>query len=263
MAEETSIAWTDHTFNPFIGCTKVSPGCDNCYAETLNHRWGHDNWGKGKVRRLTSDSNWREPLRWDRVAAKAAVRANVFCGSLCDVMDDEAPAGARDRLWELIDSTPNLFWQLLTKRPQRYMRYLPEKGFKHGNVILMTTVESQEFYEPRIKALNNARQLMDMRTDLNGGGGGPMQIGVSYEPALGPLSLRDYFGMRPHWLIFGGETGAGRRPMEMDWFTNIKRECEEYGIRFFAKQFSAQTPKQAAALIPAEMLVRQFPEGGR
>jgi len=122
MAKNTTIAWTHHTFNPWIGCTKVSMGCDNCYAETLDHRWGDDNWGKGKPRRITSDSNWRQPLAWNRAAANAGRIDKVFCGSMCDVMDDEAPAGGRERLWELIDQTPHLIWQLLTKRPHRYLR---------------------------------------------------------------------------------------------------------------------------------------------
>ena len=136
MGEVTSIAWTDATFNPWHGCTKVSPGCDFCYAETLNHRWGKDNWGKGKPRRLTSDSNWNEPLRWQKRAIADGRHMKVFCASMADVMDDEAPEGARERLWALIDKTPNLIWQLLTKRPQRYARYLPKDGFVHDNVWL-------------------------------------------------------------------------------------------------------------------------------
>jgi protein gp37 len=117
VGETTQIAWTKHTFNPWIGCTKVSPGCDNCYAETLNHRWGKDNWGKGKPRRRTEAANWRQPIKWDKEAAHLGRKDYVFCGSLCDVMDDEAPEGAREDLWRLIDATPNLIWQLLTKRP--------------------------------------------------------------------------------------------------------------------------------------------------
>lgn len=261
MAENTNISWTSHTHNPWIGCTKVSPGCDACYAETLNHRWGNDNWGKGKPRRLTADANWDKPRVWDHHAKKAGRIDKVFCGSMCDVMDDEAPEGARERLWELIDKTPNLYWQLLTKRPQRYVRELPYKGFKHGNVMLMATVEMQEFYYPRMKALNDARLSLDMKTDMWGGGGGPCKIGVSYEPALGPLSMREYPGLRPHWLIFGGETGPHPRPMEQKWCEDIKVECEEFGVAFWLKQFSARTPEMASALIPAEMLLRQFPEG--
>lgn len=260
MGEATSISWTDNTFSPWHGCTKVSPGCDACYAESLNHRWGGDNWGKGKPRKMMSDEQWKKPLKWDKNARDTNTITKVFCGSMCDVMDDEAPEGQRERLWNLIDRTPNLLWQLLTKRPQRYVRYLPELGFKHGNVILMATVEMQEFYHSRIMALNDARLNLDMLTDLYGGNGGPMKIGISYEPALGPLSIGEYPALRPHWIIFGGETGPKPRPMETVWAEDIKRECEEFGVAFWMKQFSARTPEKAAALIPASMLLRQFPE---
>lgn len=258
MGEVTKISWTDHTFNPWIGCTKVSPGCDNCYAETLNHRWGDDNWGKGKPRRMTSDSNWRQPLKWDRDAAQSGVKAKVFCASLADVMDDEAPEGGRERLWELIDRTPNLIWQLLTKRPHRYERYLPKNGVRHGNVWLGTTCENQEFYDVRWPIL----KYIAARYSLTSW--------ISYEPAIGPLSIRkgvkangypfvnvwlDY----PDWIIFGGESGQGRRPMERKWADDLLAECNQTGTRFFMKQFSALTPDKGKDLIPAELLIRQFP----
>jgi protein gp37 len=179
---------------------------------------------------------------------------------MCDIMDDEAPDGAREDLWRLIDRTPHLVWQLLSKRPQRFERNLPAEGFRHGNVILMATVEKQEFYLPRVQALNRARLALDARTDLYGGNGGAAKIGISYEPALGPLSIAEYPGLRPHWVIFGGETGAHPRGMELAWAENIKRECEEFGVAFWMKQMSAQTPAKAAALIPVEMLVRQHPD---
>src|ERR1700733_10436637 len=177
MGEKTGISWTDSTFNPWIGCTKVSDGCDHCYAETLNHRWGSDNWGKGKPRRVTSDSNWREPIRWNKVAGSEGVKHKVFCASLADVMDDEAPAGVRERLWELIDNTPHLIWQLLTKRPHRYSRYLPQ-WFKHGNVWLGTSAENQEFYDIRWPIL---REVAHQYNAISW---------ISYEPALGPLAMR-------------------------------------------------------------------------
>jgi len=260
MGEITGIAWTDHTFNPWHGCTKVSPGCDHCYAEIQDVRYQPvSHWGKGVARKVMSDAYWKDPLKWQRAARKENRIDKVFCASMADVMDDEAPEGQRDRLWRLIDETPNLYWQLLTKRPQRYERYLPQYGFKHGNVILMATVEKQEFYESRVRALDDARRHLDILTDLNGHNGGSVKTGISYEPALGPLSIRDYPGMRPHWVIFGGETGEGRRPMEQKWAEDIKAECEEFGVSFFMKQMSAYKSAAAAALIPAHLLLRQFP----
>jgi protein gp37 len=245
MGVDTNIAWTDHTFNPWWGCTKVSPGCDFCYAEAFDKRVGGAHWGKGQPRRTFGDEHWAQPLKWDRAAKAAGVKRKVFCASMADVMDDEAPEGQRDRLWQLIDATPNLIWQLLTKRPHRYSRYLPV-GFAHNNVWLGTTTENQEFYDVRWPILCRVAISMGLKTF------------VSYEPAIGPLSIRqDDFV--PHWLIFGGETGHGRRPMELAWAENIQRECRASGTKFFMKQFSASTPMRAAALIPAEMLIREFP----
>lgn len=94
------------TFNPVWGCTKVSPGCDKCYAESFDKRVGGHHWGKGMPRRTFGDAHWGEPLKWNRDAQKSGVKSKVFCGSMCDVMDDEWPDGVRERLWDLIDQTP-------------------------------------------------------------------------------------------------------------------------------------------------------------
>lgn len=252
MGIDTSIAWTNHTFNPWWGCTKVSPGCDFCYAEVFDKRVGGKHWGKGQPRRVLSDSYWSQPLKWNRDAEKDDIQAKVFCASMADVMDDEAPEGQRERLWKLIDETPWLMWQLLTKRPQRYLRYLPSEGFSYDNVILGATMENQEFYDIRMRSLDDAILFLRRRGFMH-----QVQNFISYEPALGPLQMG---ALHPDWVIFGGETGAGRRPMELAWAEAIKAECEYIGIPFFMKQFSAATPAKAAALIPAELLIRQFPE---
>jgi protein gp37 len=173
----------------------------------------------------------------------------VFCGSLCDVMDDEAPEEARKLLWTTINLTPNLTWQLLTKRPQRYSRYLP-KMFIHRNVWLGTSAENQQFYNARWPSLSNFGKSHGYITF------------ISYEPALGPLSmsaLAPDYGY-PDWVICGGESGHGHRLMERGWADNLKVECADAQVKFFMKQMSAQTPEQGAALIPSELLVRQFPE---
>lgn len=253
MGKETGISWTDHTFNPWWGCTKVSPGCDHCYAETQDAKFSADpHWGKGVPRRVFGEKHWNEPMKWQKDAAAAGRIDKVFCASMADVMDDEAPKDERERLWWLIDDTPNLLWQLLTKRPQRYTRYLPKQGFKHDNVILGTTTEDQEFYNIRMPHLNDAvlflRRLGFMHRVNNF---------ISYEPALGPIKMG---ALHPDWVIFGGETGNGRRPMEIEWAENMKAECEYLGIPFFMKQVSAFNPKTAASLIPEHMLVRNFPD---
>lgn len=134
MSENSKIEWTDHTFNPWEGCTKVSPGCLNCYAETRNSRWNggtSPNWGKGAPRRRTSVKNWNEPLKWNKQAAFAnaallgeEIRPRVFCASLADWLDDEVPIEWLADLLQLIHKTPNLDWLLLTKRPENWRKRL-------------------------------------------------------------------------------------------------------------------------------------------
>lgn len=118
--KDTKIEWCDHTFNPWIGCTKVSTGCKNCYAENLNSRWKHGNWGKGAPRRRTSEQNWKQPLKWNRQAEEEGVRKRVFCASMADWLDDEVDIEWLADLLKLIYHAPNLDWLLLTKRPQNF-----------------------------------------------------------------------------------------------------------------------------------------------
>jgi protein gp37 len=249
MGKDTGIPWCDSTFNAWWGCTEVSPGCDHCYARVLDSRWGDSHWGKGVPRRLMSDSYWAQPLKWDKAAGKAGVKHKVFCASMADVMDDEAPEGQRERLWELIDATPNLIWQLLTKRPQRYERYLPRE-FKHRNVWFGCSAENQHFYNIRWPYLAAIRiRFM-------------LPVWVSYEPALGPLTIENWKldeGV-PDWIVCGGESGNERRPMQQSWAEFLKMECDERGVAFFMKQMSARTPDEGKALIPTHLLIHEFPE---
>lgn len=258
MGRETGISWTDHTFNPWWGCTKVSPGCDNCYAEAFDKRVGGSHWGKGQPRREFGEKHWNEPLKWNRDALKTFGRpARVFCASMADVMDDEAPAGARERLWALIDETPNLTWQLLTKRPHRYERYLPQE-FKHGNVQLGFTGENQEYYNARAAITRDAARNRNLLW------------WVSYEPALGPLSVGCYFCNRlilhspdvcdlPDWIIFGGESGNGRRECKQEWAESLLKQCKDSEIPFFMKQMGGRTPDEGKKAIPPELMIQEFP----
>lgn len=258
MGEHTGISWTDHTFNPWWGCTKVSPGCDNCYAETFDKRVGGHHWGKGQPRRTFPDKHWNEPLKWNRDALKTFGRpARVFCASMADVMDDEAPVGARERLWALIDETPNLIWQLLTKRPQRYGKYLPYH-FKHANVHLGATGENQEFYDIR-------REYVRQHARNRG-----LLWWISYEPALGPLVICCTYCARkllhspdicevPDWIVFGGESGNGRRECQREWADSLLGQCREGHTAFFMKQMGGRTPAEGKALIPAGLLIQEFP----
>lgn len=128
MGEKTAISWTHHTFNTWWGCQRVSPGCENCYAESLDARYnaGDEHWGPKAPRRFFGDKHWKEPLKWDREAAKAGERRRVFCASMADVFEARNDLDPwRARLWKLIEATPNLDWLLLSKRPENFRRYLP------------------------------------------------------------------------------------------------------------------------------------------
>ncbi len=228
MAENTKIEWTTHTFNPWIGCQVVSPGCDNCYAETLSNRRGWTQWGPEGERVRTKPATWKQPLTWDRKARAAGERHKVFCASLADVFDNQAPTeptDAREDLFELIRQTPNLDWQLLTKRPQNFARFLPEDWGETGypNVWLGVSAENQEEYDRRWRLLAETPAAVRF---------------ISYEPALGPVSLRG-FNQHPDWLIWGGESGPGCRPMQAQWARDITRECVELEIPVFGKQWGS------------------------
>ena len=122
----TKINWAKYTFNPWHGCTKVSAGCDHCYAESLDRRHLHSreyHWGPGVERQVMGDHLWLQPIAWNESEANADARPRVFCASMADWADVEAPAGQREKLWELIRKTPNLDWLLLTKRPQNIRMY--------------------------------------------------------------------------------------------------------------------------------------------
>ena len=230
MGQNTKISWTDHTFNPWIGCTKVSAGCRNCYAEALAKRYGFAEWGAGNQRHRTSPSNWNGPRRWNRKATKAGTHPRVFCASLADVFDAEADHLWRADLFALIRDTPNLVWQILTKRPENYEAMLPEDWpDAYRNVWLGISAEDQQNYNARWPFL--ARVPAAVRF-------------VSYEPALGPLLTltmercnRDPDEPLPDWLICGGESGPRARPLEVAWVRNIRDECAGIGTAFFMKQW--------------------------
>jgi len=239
MGKDSKIAWTDHTFNPWHGCAKISPGCLNCYAEGVSKRWGKDLWGVGADRMSMSDNYWTQPKKWDNFCAKNGVRKKVFVGSMCDLMEDRRDLDdARARLFNLVTSTPNLDWLFLTKRPQNYKMLLPASWLgEHGgppNVWYGCTVECQDTAEFRINEL--AQIPADVRF-------------LSCEPLLSPLNLgligtapKDWgygyceVGSLINWVIVGAESGARRRPFSRDWARDIRDECLLAGVPFFYKQ---------------------------
>ena len=196
-----------------------------------------------------SEDNWKQPLEWNAEAEREGKQRKVFCGSMCDVMDEEAPTGQRERLWKLIDATPYLIWQLLTKRPGSYDRLLPE-SFRHKNVWLGCSAENQRWYDKRWPLLLSAASKRGLIAF------------VSYEPALGPLVLSGH-ATGPDWVICGGESAPDkkRREIEPGWAENLIAEIREKFPRtvFFMKQMSARTSPQAQKLVPAHLLIRQWP----
>ncbi len=226
MGENSKIEWTDHTFNPWSGCTKVSPACDNCYAERgEDKRFGRAEWGKhGK--RYVMKTTWADPPRWDKKTAKAGVRARVFCASLADVFEDHPDLPPwRERLWALIEETPNLDWLLLTKRPGNIPKMMPEGGFG-PNVWLGATVENQEFAKGRIKQLLRVPATVHF---------------LSCEPLLGPLNIAEWLS-KLDWVIAGGESGPGARPTDPQWFESLRDQCLHYDVPFHFKQWGNWTP---------------------
>jgi protein gp37 len=236
--ENSSIEWTDHTFNPWLGCQKVSPGCDHCYAETImDKRFHRVEWGPRGERVLDSDAYWTAPLRWNANAKATGKRPKVFCASSADWLDNKVPQEWRVRLGDLIRGTPDLDWLLLTKRIENYDRLAPWRGFL-PNVWLGVTCESQPYFDRRWPILSDISAVIHF---------------VSYEPALGPLSVVTPVHGFPDWIICGGETGKDARYMKPEWARGLRDECQEYGISFFMKQMTLK------AEIPRDLLVRNFP----
>jgi protein gp37 len=221
MADKTAIAWTDHTWNPWMGCHKVSAGCKNCYAETLTkNRMGIDVWGLNGRRQRTGKAIWARPFTWDLEARAEGRPHRVFCASLADVFEDEpGPNEWRSDVFDVIRQCKWLDFQLLTKRPENLARMLPDDwGGGWPNVWLGTSIED-----------NSVAYRSDALTAV------PAWVHfVSYEPAIGPLDLLDLGGIE--WMIVGGESGPGHRKMDLEWARDMQRRCKEMDVPFFFKQ---------------------------
>lgn len=237
MGANTKIEWAHHTFNPWMGCSKVSEGCKNCYAEEMmDHRYGKAKWGPDGTRPVTSDANWKLPKKWDKEAEKAGERHRVFCASLADVFEDrEDLVAPRHRLMDLIYLTPHLDWLLLTKRPD-IAYWWSEKWPLRTNVWLGTSVENQKAADERIPWLLRTKSTKRF---------------LSVEPLLGPIEFSDVsrrvdavsvLGQRAvsgiDWVIVGGESGKKNvRPMKAEWPKSLRDQCQALNIPFFFKQW--------------------------
>lgn len=283
MGEATTIAWCHHTFNPWWGCSHVSPGCVNCYAEAWARRTGHPVWGAHGQRRTFGDRHWREPLAWNAAARHAGERRRVFCASMADVFEDHPALPAeRAKLWGLIEATPWLDWQLLTKRVENVMDMAPgawsELGGWPANVWIGTSVENQEWANKRIPVLLR----MPARVRF-----------LSCEPLVGRVDLRrieapdaalidclvgvrDRRGGVVHaatahrvdWVIAGGESGPHARRMDPEWARSIRDDCAAAGVPFLFKQTGSVLAREWGLAdakgedpreLPPDLRVRQWP----
>ena len=236
MGENSRIDWTDHTFNPWMGCVKVSPACDNCYAERNMKRYGSGHLWQGAPPEKTSQQNWYKPLLWSKKAELEGVRKRVFCASYADVFDDRVPSEWRNELRNLIGMTPWLDWLILTKRPEK-IPSLWKTGW--SNVWLGVTVENRETAAKRIPILRGIPAAVRF---------------LSCEPLLEEITPLKLNGI--DWVICGGESGQNPRPMETAWAFNLMAECAMQRVPFFMKQMSGKRE------IPELLRVRQWPKVG-
>ena len=251
--ENTRISWADHTLNPWIGCQKVSLGCNNCYAEGIDKRfWGGQHWGAGATRKLASESTWAEPRKWNRQAQARGIPARVFCASLADVFDNQAPAGARERLFALIRETPWLRWLLLSKRVANIEGMLPSDWADgYANAWLGVTCENQHEAERRLPILTQIPATIRFVSAE------PLLEAVDISPWLGPIG----------WVIVGGESGRGARHMRPAWARSLWEQCRSADVAYFFKQVGSRHDEwpgvkgkgEDLADITEPFAMRQFP----
>jgi len=271
MGANSKIAWCDHTFNPWYGCQKVGPGCDNCYAEEWGKRSGLVEFGPHAERRRSSPLNWRLPLKWDEDAKLKGVRYRVFCASLGDVFDNAVPAQWRADLLQLIKDTPNLDWLLLTKRIGNAGEMLQnaadlmDTGMGvfapsiYPNMWLGITICNQEEADrdiPKLLRIPAEKRFLSIEPML-----GPIDLECT--GALGcNCSLLEFYDVRIEercsggcafykhsvdkkridWVIVGGETGSKARPMHPDWVCSIRDQCKD-AVPFLFKQWGEWFPR--------------------
>lgn len=236
MGETTAIKWTDHTFNPWWGCERVSPGCQHCYAETFAKRTGHDVWGKAAGRRFFGEKHWNEPRKWNASAEAAGRPALVFCASMADVFEDRPElVEPRARLFELIEETPWLRWQLLTKRPELVLELVPARWLVPQRVVLGFEQDQQDLEELVRSPVWPANAWIGTTVEDQQRAGeripelvkipAPVRF-LSCEPLLGPLDLSEWLGLE--WMESLRPPGAqlsrrGEGGWGMDLFAALRR----------------------------------------
>ena len=242
--KNSPIKWTTHSWNLWEGCSRVSPGCLRCLAENASdHPWGRLTWGPDGNRRQIA-STWSDPHKWHRDVIETGVRARVCCSSLADIFDEHPSIEPmwRHHLWKTIRETPCLDWLLITKRPENFKEFLPDDwGHGYPNACLIVSVENQDFAAQRIPVL--------LETPAS-------RRALTVEPMIGPVHLSPWIDQLD-WVIVGGESLTGARPMNPNWVREIRDLCHVHSRPFFFKQWGWWTPETLAAE-PAQYT---FPDG--
>ncbi|MEQ9094528.1 MAG: phage Gp37/Gp68 family protein, partial [Miltoncostaeaceae bacterium] len=266
MGARTKIEWAHHTFNPWTGCARVSPGCERCYAETRSRQFPTTlgAWGPSAERRITSEAYWHQPYRWDAAAEAAGERHRVFCASMADVFEDRPELiEPRRQLWTLMAETPHLDWLVLTKRPEVAHRLVPglvdtdPSDFPGENplpnVWLGVSVEDQRRADERVPLLLDtpaAVRFLSCEPLL-----GPVDL-TNISAAVGPppteqwdvldreeaadAALEGGYGHIIDWVIVGGESGPRARPMDIAWARSLVEQCATAGVPAFVKQLGSR-----------------------
>lgn len=224
MGKDTKIEWVEHTFNPWIGCTRISDACDNCYAASMSHRRGWARFEAGAPRKRTTSAYWRQPVLWNRKAAAAGRREKVFGPSLADPFDAEVADDWRSDYLGVIEATPWLDYILLTKRPQVAAKFFAGRKVP-ANLWPGITAENQKMLELRAPVICSIAAQVHV---------------LSAEPLLGALAAGPFLGTGRHslgWVIAGGESGPKARPSHPDSFRSLRDQCLAAGVPFFLKQW--------------------------
>lgn len=251
MGEDSKISWTHHTWNPWVGCTKVSAGCTNCYAEALSKRTGLAVWGDVGTRRVTTDTYWKQPYKWARDAAALGERKRVFCASLADVLEDKRELDdPRKRMWDVIEVTRYaLDWLILTKRPENF-GMIPENLAKY--LWLGTSVEDQEAADKRIPFLEQATAAirflsaepllseLDLEWPATTYPKGPPMCCSGRECGCQGLPVDPPLIWKIDWVIAGGESGPKARPCAVAWIRSLVAQCRKYNTACFVKQLGSK-----------------------
>jgi len=225
MAFESSIEWTESTWNPVTGCTKISTGCTHCYAERMAKRlqaMGVPNYTKGFSVAVHEES-LGIPLKWSKPRV-------IFVNSMSDLFHEHIPDDFILRVFRAMNEVPRHRFQVLTKRSERLLRMSPALPWTE-NIWMGVTVEEDRY-------LYRAEHLKRVRAAVKF---------LSLEPLLGPLPGLDLDGL--DWVIVGGESGPGARPLNADWVIDIKEKCQRTGIPFFFKQWGGARKKKAGRLL--------------